>query len=149
VSTDLVEAEALPPDVLARINLRNPRRQKFVEGFLLCGNATLAAQRAGYRTRYMRRAAHDLTRIPEIAAAIAEGRKALAERASFTFDRAMEQLRADRDFAIKTENATAAVRASELMAKMSGHLVERVDARVATGFVVNLRIPPAPEPSGE
>jgi phage terminase small subunit len=149
VTTEVAVAEALPPDVLARIGLRNPRRQRFVEHYLLCGVAALAAQRAGYRNRRIRQTAHWLLHLPDIAAAIEAGRKALAERASFTFDRAMEQLRADRDFAIKTENATAAVRASELMAKMSGHLVERVDARVATGFIVNLRIPPAPEPSGE
>jgi hypothetical protein len=143
MSTEVAVAEALPPDVQARINLRLPKWQSFVEHYLLTGNGTLAAKRAGYSVRDFRGIAGRLLRRPEVAAAVAEGRRALAEHASFSFDKAMQQLRDDRDFAIKTENATAAVRASELMAKMSGFLVERVDARVAMGFSLSLHIPPA------
>jgi hypothetical protein len=144
MSTEVIAAPAtLPADVLSRISLRMPRWQRFVEQYLLCGSSLLAAERAGYSGRSLRKTSSRLLHQPEVAAAIEAGRKALAERSNFTFDRAMEQLRADREFAIKTENATAAVRASELMAKMSGHLVERVDARVAMGFSLNLHIPPA------
>jgi phage terminase small subunit len=122
-------AEVLPPDVQARVSLRMPRRQRFVEEYLLCGSAVIAAERAGYHGTSLRRAAQRLLHTPEVAAAIEAGRKALAERNAFTVDKAMAQLQADRAFAVETKNATAAVRASELMAKMSGHLVDRIDAR--------------------
>ncbi len=121
--------EQLPADVRARIGLRG-RRQLFVEHFLLCSVAQTAAQRAGYTGTGIRRTAHRLLHSPSVAAAIELGRKALAERANFTFDRAMNQLRDDRTFAIETKNATAAVRASELMTRMSGHLIDKVDMRV-------------------
>jgi hypothetical protein len=145
--SELVEAPQLPPEVQARITLRTSRRQRFVESYLLGNSAVQAAKNAGYRGRCINRTAAKLLVVPEVATAIEVGRKAIAERASFTFDRAMEQLREDRTFAIRTENATAAVRASELMAKMSGHLVERVDARVAVGFSLNLHIPVTGEQS--
>jgi len=130
MSTEVATAEALPPDVVARINLRMPRRQRFVEAYLICGSAVAAAQRAGYHGRSVRRTAARLLTVPEVAKAIEEGRTALAERSNFSMARAMSQLQEDRAFAIRTKNATAAVRASELMARMSGHLVDRLDARV-------------------
>lgn len=128
----MTDTEELPADVQARVSLRMPRRQRFVEHYLLCGNAVVAAERAGYRGSpgTMRRTAHRVLHTPEVAAAITAARKAIATRNEFSFDTAMSQLREDRQFAIKTENATAAVRASELMAKMSGHLVDRIDARI-------------------
>ncbi len=62
---------------------------------------------------------------PRVKAAIDEAKAELARRNDFSMDRAMQQLRQDRQFAIETRNATAAVRATELMSKMSGHLDER------------------------
>jgi phage terminase small subunit len=128
--SELVEASQLPPEVQARITLRTSRRQRFVEAYLLGNSAVQAAKNAGYVGRCLNRSAAKLLAVPEVAAAIEVGRKAIAEHASFTHDKAMAQLREDRAFAIRTQNATAAVRASELMAKMSGHLVERQDVRL-------------------
>ena len=150
MSTEVTEAAKLPPDVQALITLRMPRRQAFVEQYLLTGNASLAAQRAGYRGTGIRTTARKLLRNPEVVQAIEAGRKALAERNAFTVDRAMSQLRDDRQFAVETRNATAAVRASELMAKMAGHLVDRIDARVQQvpfRIEINTGLPPK-EPSG-
>jgi hypothetical protein len=55
----------------------------------------------------------------------------LAKRAAYNFDKFMNELDKAIDFAINTKNATAYVRAVELKGKSSGHLVERVDQRVA------------------
>lgn len=120
----------LPPDIRALIDLRMPRQQMFVERYCLHGNAHRAVLDAGYAQRSARQRAAKFLAHPTIGAAIGRVRAALAERHNFTSDKAMEQLSEDRKFAIKTENATAAVRASELMARMAGHLVDRLDARL-------------------
>jgi phage terminase small subunit len=130
-----------PGDVEALSGLTRPKWQVFVATY--CSGSTLAGavQAAGYACEQPKQYASKLLKQPAIVAAVAKVRQALAERSAFTMDRAMEQLREDREFAIRTENAAAAVRASELMAKMSGHLVERIDARIAVGFSVALHIP--------
>jgi phage terminase small subunit len=130
-------------DVQALTGLKRPKWQQFVAAH--ASGATLAASvvSAGYTcAKPLQYGQKLLKRKPEIAAALVKVRQALAERSAFTMDKAMEQLRDDREFAIRTENAAAAVRASELMARMSGHLVDRIDARVAVGFSVALHIPP-------
>jgi phage terminase small subunit len=137
VPTTAITAE----DVEALSGLTRPKWQKFVAAF--CSGSTLSAavQSAGYNCKAPKQLASKLLKQPPIAEAVVKVRQALAERSAFTMDRAMEQLREDREFAIRTENAAAAVRASELMARMSGHLVDRIDARVAVGFSVALHIP--------
>jgi phage terminase small subunit len=130
-------------DVAALTGLKRPKWQTFVAAH--ASGATLAAAvvSAGYScAKPLQYGQKLLKRKPEIAAALVTVRQALAERSAFTMDKAMEQLRDDREFAIRTENAAAAVRASELMARMSGHLVDRIDARIAVGFSVALHIPP-------
>lgn len=126
-----VQATAgLPADVQALIGLRMARHQRFVEVYCACGNAHTAALAAGYKPGSARQKGGQLLGVPAIKDAIARVRTALAERSKFTHDKAMEQLRQDREFAIATENATAAVRASEVMSKMAGHLIDRIDARI-------------------
>jgi len=138
-----VQSTAITPEEVESLTaLRRPRWQAFVAAY--CSGSTLAAavHSAGYTCDSSKAYGFKLLRRPAVAEAVVKVRQALAERAAFTMDKAMEQLREDREFAITTENAAAAVRASELMAKMSGHLVERIDARVAVGFSVALFIPP-------
>jgi phage terminase small subunit len=131
-----------PDDVEALSGLTRPRWQRFVAAYVSGSTLAAAVQSAGYDCAEPKQYATKLLRRPEIADAVVKVRQALAERSAFTMDKAMCQLREDREFAIKTENAAAAVRASELMSKMAGHLVERIDARVAVGFSVALFIPP-------
>ena len=132
-----------PDDVAALTGLQRAKWQRFVAAYASGSTLAAAVRSAGYGCKKpMQYGQKLLQRKPEIAAALAKVRQALAERSAFTLDRAMEQLRVDREFAIETKNAAAAVRASELMAKMAGHLVERIDARVAVGFSVALFIPP-------
>lgn len=130
----------LPPEVRALIDLRMPKWQRFVEHYCVSGNAHAAALAAGYAPVSAKQRGQELLHRPEAKAAIARVRTALAERSRFGMDKAMAQLRDDREFAIATENATAAVRATELMSKMAGHLIERIDARVmAIPFSIVIR----------
>lgn len=130
----------LPPEVRSLIDLRKAAWQTFVEVYCTCGNSHTAALAAGYKPGSARQKGGQLLGVPVIKAAIARVRAALAERSKFGMDKAMAQLREDREFAISTENATAAVRATELMSKMAGHLIERIDARVqAIPFRIEIR----------
>ncbi len=72
----------------------------------------------------------------------------LAARAEYKFDKFIAELDEAIAFAIKTENATAYVRAVELKGKASGHIVDRVDQRnLNAGFqlmVAGVEPPKAP-----
>ena len=60
----------------------------------------------------------------------------------------MAELDAAVAFAIKTENATAYVRAVELKGKASGHIVDRVDQRnVTAGFQIQIAGVEPPRPN--
>lgn len=103
------------------------RKATFVAEYLANGgNGYRAALLAGYSQPSARNTAWRLTnRDEKVKAAIAKGRAAIAEATAYKFDNAMQELAEGMEFARKTENATAFVRAAELRAKMNGHLVER------------------------
>jgi hypothetical protein len=56
-----------------------PRQQRFVEAFIVCGNATEATRRAGYSVRSARQIAAENLSKPDIQAAIAAARRNEAE----------------------------------------------------------------------
>ena len=79
--------------------------------------------------------------------AVAAIKADLAKKAEYDFNKFMVEMNGAMDFAKKTNNATALVRAIELKGKASGHIVDRVDSRVQTaGFslVVEGVAPPRP-----
>jgi phage terminase small subunit len=115
------------------------KKAKFVDEYIKCSVGTDAAIAAGYSRRGARTLAwrllhHD----PHVMKAVAEARAELRERAMVSTETMLSQFDADRQFAIETKNATAAVRASELKAKLAGLLVERVDQRVAASIKVEV-----------
>ena len=63
--------------------------------------------------------------------AVADAHGELMERTQVTAESTVAQFDEDRAFAVTTKNATAAVRASELKAKLCGLLVDRIDQRTA------------------
>lgn len=65
--------------------------------------------------------------------AIAVIKADMAKRAEYDFNKFIAELDEAIAFAIKTENATAYVRAVELKGKASGHIVDKVDQRFAAG----------------
>jgi phage terminase small subunit len=60
----------------------NPRQQKFVDAFLELGNATRAAERAGYSPRSARNQASRMMTYDDIQAAIAERRAPIVKAAA-------------------------------------------------------------------
>ena len=130
----------------ARLAL-SPRQQAFVEAYARPGtkngelalNASEAARRAGYSPNRVNSTVHKLLKMPKIAAAVAAMRAEVAERAGYTVERCMAELEQGMSFALKTENASAYVRAVELRAKLTGILVDRVDMRAVVGtFAINV-----------
>ncbi len=69
----------------------NAKQQIFVREYLIDLNATKAAERAGYKHAYARRASFVLLRKPDIKAAIAEGMAARAKRLEIDADRVMRE----------------------------------------------------------
>jgi hypothetical protein len=108
-----------------------PRMAAFVRHFLTNGgNGAAAARTAGYGgNKWTRSAASRLLKRPDVAAAIDAFKAILARRAAFDFARASDTLMDGLSFAKETGNATAYVRAGELLAKLHGHLSDRVDLR--------------------
>lgn len=135
----MTQAVSITPDeVGALTGLKFPKWQTFVS--LYCSGIGLlaASQAAGYRSPDHPR---KLLKTPQVVAALAAVRAEMAKRAEYSMDRFVSEIDEAAEFAIKTENATALVRARELKAKALGLLVERIDARVAIGFSVALHIP--------
>lgn len=118
-----------------------PRQQAFVEAYARPStvngqgalNAAAAARAAGYSHRRADSTAHQLLKIPKVAAAVAAIRAEVAERAGYTVERCMRELEKGMTFALSTENASAYVRAVELRGKLAGLIVDRMDARLLVG----------------
>lgn len=117
-------------------NPLSPKERIFVENLLATAQQGKSAEVAGYASPDQ--AGNNLMGRPHVAAAIAEGRKAVQEKLSYGLEKAMEQAQQMLDFAVQTENANAGVKAVELMAKLNGLLIERVDLRAQSGFHVNI-----------
>lgn len=69
------------------------KRQKFIDEYLKCWNASEAARRAGYSERSAGAMGHDLLKIPEIKAAIQEKINERAMGRDEVLDRLAEQAR--------------------------------------------------------
>lgn len=72
----------------------NPRQQAFVREYLVDGNATAAARRAGYRgsDSVLAATGHELLRIPKVAEAILFGQQQLAARAEVSAERLLAEV---------------------------------------------------------
>lgn len=69
-----------------------PKQERFVAEYLIDLNATQAAKRAGYSERTAKQAGTENLAKPAVAAAIAAGREAMAERAKRTVDDVMADI---------------------------------------------------------
>jgi phage terminase small subunit len=120
-------AQLPPPE---RLRALSALQSRFVEAFLETKNATAAAIKAGYAEKNAKGAGYKLLRRNKsVQAAVKEREQQLRERNDVTIDTMINQLDEDRQFAVKTNNATAAVRASEIKAKLTGLLIDRIDQR--------------------
>ena len=109
----------------------DPRKAIFISEILTGKSGAEAARVAGYSKKDAAKRASELRKDPVIAAEIERGLVAIREGAEVTAESMIRQLDADRQFAIKTLNASAATRASELKAKLVGLLIDRKDQRLA------------------
>jgi hypothetical protein len=76
---------------------------------------------------------------PAVKAALAAMVADFAEKSGYTRDVLMEDLAKARDFAENTKNATAYVRAVELMGKANGHLIEKTENKnLNAGFQIQI-----------
>lgn len=84
-----------------------------------------AAKAAGYRDTYARVIGTRMQNNPAVTQAIEEIRKKGLEMASYGLVVAMQEALEDHTFAVEKGNAMAAVKATELRAKLAGLLIER------------------------
>jgi phage terminase small subunit len=112
----------------------NPKQIRFVEEYLIDLNATQAAIRAGYSRKTAYAIGSENLRKPEIKAALQAAHAVVTTKVKITKDYLIEQAN-DIMLKAKANRAWAAARgANELLAKLTGHLVERRDLRVIRSF---------------
>lgn len=69
-----------------------PKWERFAQEYIVCGNATEAARRVGYKGADAKQRGYRLMQRPEVVAMIAEGAKKAAQKAEITAERVMEEL---------------------------------------------------------
>jgi len=104
-----------------------PKQEAFVREYLLDSNATQAAIRAGYSARTAEQQGSRLLGNVEVAAAVAEARRKIAQRADFTVDEHMDTLARIRDKAEREGQYSAAAKCEMARGKVAGFYVERVE----------------------
>ncbi len=119
----LASAPAAAPDVAApgQKSLR-PRHEAFCQHFVLLGNATDAAARAGYASESARNQGYRLMRQPAIQARVAEIRSGLASVYCLDAGVLLGKLEAVYQRAVANLDFHAAARSVEIQARIAGHL---------------------------
>jgi len=108
--------------------LTNPRHERFVRWYLKTHNASEAYRRAGFAASTQNSigvGAHHALKQPKIKARIAELKRAMAQKTEISLASLLEDLAEDRALARSLGQASAAVQATQLAAKLTGHLVDR------------------------
>ncbi len=112
------------------------KQQRFVEEYLVDHNATQAAIRAGYSPKTAYSIGHENLKKPEIAAAIAAGEARLRRKTEVSIGSLSEEMRVNRDLAIKNNQASAATQATMGMAKLHGLLVDRAEVKTTSDMTL-------------
>jgi len=103
------------------------RQARFVSEYLVDGNASQAAIRAGYSPASAKVTASRLLAKVSVAAAVAEAQAELAERNKVTTDEVVAMLRCQYDAASARSQHAAAIRAAELLGKHIGAFTDRLE----------------------
>jgi len=104
------------------------RQELFVSHALTGVAAAEAARRAGYSKTHAAKAAGKLMRSPKVKQAIDAGREHIRTTARYTLERAMQEAEDVICFAKLHKNSMAYFKAVEHRAKLSGLLIERIQA---------------------
>jgi hypothetical protein len=112
-------------------NRLTPQQMVFVSEYLRTGEAESSARYAGYSQcgtmgRYLLNECHAVKKELE------ERRKEIRKATEYTSTLAMEEAKEAMAFAKLTENANAYVKAVELRSKLSGLLIDKLDARIGS-----------------
>lgn len=109
----------------------SPKRQRFIEEYLIDLNATQAAIRAGYSKQTAYSQAHDLLKNPEIQEAITKARDERTEAVGLTVE---EILRGIKETAVRAHEEgqyAAALKGYELAGKYHKLFTDRIEHSVA------------------
>ena len=106
-----------------------PKQQRFAEEYVVDHNATQAAKRAGYSPKTAYSQGQRLSKNVEVQTAIAAGEARLRRKTEVSISSLSEEMRENRDLAIKNAQASAAQQASMGLAKLHGLLVERTEVK--------------------
>ncbi len=114
----------------------SPKQRRFAEEYLVDHNATQAAIRAGYSEKTAYSIGHENLKKPEIAAAIAVGEARLRRKTEVSIRSMTEEMRENREIAIKNDQAGAAQQASMGIAKLHGLLVDRSEVKTTSDMTL-------------
>ncbi len=103
--------------------LKNAKRERFCQEYLIDLNATAAAERASYA--WPNKKGPELKDAPEVAARIAELKAAVAKRNEITQDEIVANLRESRQLAHEHKQISAAVQAEGMVAKITDNWTDR------------------------
>lgn len=109
------------------------RHKRFVQEFVLDGNAAAAAQRAGYSPRSSKNAGHRLLRRPEVQEAVAQAQATAAQRAEDSAERVRRDLLRATEGAIEDRDWRGIGKILELRCKVEGMLLDRHRVEGADG----------------
>jgi phage terminase small subunit len=116
----------------------NARQQKFVNAYLVSGNATSAAVAAGYSEKTAKQIGSRLLTNVDVAAAVNTKQEKAAEKAELTLQSHLDALNALRDQAADAEQFSAAVSAEVSRGKAAGLYVERSEQKLSGKVTVQI-----------
>lgn len=109
----------------------NPRQLRFITEYMQTSNAARSYMLAGYQvtTRNALDAASSrLLGHVKVKAEINRRQRAMIKRADVTLDKLLQDLADDRELARRLDQPSAAIAATQLTAKLCGHLIERKES---------------------
>ena len=115
----------------------NPRQLRFVTEWMKHGNASRAYALAGYQPQTQRSlevASSRLLSHVEVKREINRRKAAMIKRADVTLDKLLQDLADDRALARRLDQPSAAIAATQLTAKLCGHLIERKESGAPGDF---------------
>ncbi len=118
----------------------NPRQMKFVEAYLVGGNAGEAARAAGYSAKNSRSTGMEILKSPAVKLELEKHREAVRQKSQFNLEKAVEYAEAARKFAIEKNNPMAVVKANELLFRLHGLLIDRHQIEMGISINHNLQL---------
>ena len=118
------------------------RQRKFVDAYLVSGNATSAAVAAGYSEKTAKSIGSENLTKPDVAAAVAARQVKASDKADLTLESHLAALNVLRDQAATAEQFSAAVSAEVSRGKACGLYVEKTELTGKNGgpIVVQVRV---------